>query len=945
MGKKINLVFCNKNNQKPTIMLKKFIYMALMLFPTSIFAQGIITGRIIDPELGTGLAGANIREAGTDNGTITDFEGYFELKVGSDSGKIEITYLGYQTNTIPFNLVNGKFDLGEIELKIQAGNLGEVVITGVIDIAKSRETPVAVSTIKAEAIQEKLGSQEFPEILNTTPSIYATKQGGGFGDSRVTIRGFDTRNSAVMINGIPINDMENGIVYWSNWAGLSDVAAAIQVQRGLGSSKLAVSSVGGTINIITRSSMKEEGGFVSVGVGNDAYLKTIASYSTGLLESGLSLSALFSRTSGDGYVDGTKFEGYNYFLAIGYQFNSKNSLEFTVTGAPQWHHQRSRGIAITDYLKYGNGSEPNIRYNDQWGYKNGEEYSFRRNFYHKPILSLNLESELNEKLTWSNSLYASFGRGGGTGEIGEINGRRQFALPRTSNGLVRVDDIIAYNSGQYVPAFDFTDNGIQDVRQPINGKYINTANYNPNGEETNGITRRASMNSHNWYGLISNLGIELNDFWNLDLGIDLRTYKGYHYRRVNDLLGADAYQQFNNQQIPGNPLFTEEYPADQPWWVFKSIDEEQKIDYYNIGYVNWAGVFGQLEYSNDIVSAFVQGSLSNQGFAREEFFNDLGGKPQKTDYENILGGNIKAGINYNIDENHNVFANAGYYSKQPLFDAVFINFSNTLNPNLENEKVIGAEVGYGYLNNNLVLNLDLYRTSWADRFASVSETFEFTNPADPNDVAEVRGVANLEGIKQVHMGIEFEGKYQMNDRFSIHGMLSIGNWEYKGDIQADYFTDSQDPVVNPFTGEQVDPAILELDGVKVGDAAQFTASIGAEVFIYENLSVDSDFRFADNLYADFEATDITTQGVVELPSYSLVDAGLSYSLEADFLGKGNSIDFRLNVNNVFDTIYISESDTNNFIEAGDPVYEGISATNRVYFGFGRTWNARISYNF
>ena len=63
-----------------------------------------------------------------------------------------------------------------------------------------------------------------------------------------------------MINGVPVNDMENASVYWSNWAGLSDVTSAMQVQRGLGSSKLAIASVGGTINVITKSSdMKEVG--------------------------------------------------------------------------------------------------------------------------------------------------------------------------------------------------------------------------------------------------------------------------------------------------------------------------------------------------------------------------------------------------------------------------------------------------------------------------------------------------------------------------------------------------------------------------------------------------------------------------------------------------------------------------------------------------------------
>ena len=163
--------------------------------------------------------------------------------------------------------------------------MSEVVVKHlVVDIAKDRKTPVAVSTIKAAEIQEKLGTQEFPEILKNTPSVYATKGGGGFGDSRINIRGFAQENIAVMVNGMPINDMENSRVFWSNWAGLSDVTSAMQVQRGLGSSKLAVSSVGGTINVITKSSDMKEGGSISSGFGNANYLKTQASYNSGKLE-------------------------------------------------------------------------------------------------------------------------------------------------------------------------------------------------------------------------------------------------------------------------------------------------------------------------------------------------------------------------------------------------------------------------------------------------------------------------------------------------------------------------------------------------------------------------------------------------------------------------------------------------------------------------------------
>ncbi len=915
--------------------MRQILLFAMFFASVTVFAQGTITGTVVDPELDGPLPGANIVVVGTQQGAMTDFDGKFRVEVESSTGKIRISFVGYEPRTVQFNVLQGEtLDLGEILLNPDANALAEVVVTSIADLAKDRQTPVAVSTIKMEEIQEKLGNQEFPEILSTTPSIYATKQGGGFGDARINIRGFDTQNSAVMINGVPVNDMENGLIFWSNWAGLSDVATAIQVQRGLGSSKLAVSSVGGTINVVTRSAERVEGGFVSVGVGNDSYLKTIASYNTGLMDSGFSATALLSRTSGDGYVDGTEFEGYNYYFGLGFRPNDDHDFQFTVTGAPQWHHQRSFAPSIRDYIRYSDTpGEPDVKYNSDWGYRNGEEFNFRRNFYHKPIISLNWDWDINSVSTLSTSAYASFGRGGGTGEIGEINGQRQFQLPRTADGLVRVDDIIAYNSGQLVP--DFSD----QPRERINGIFLNNSDRNDNELNTNGITRRASINSHNWYGILANLSNELSETLTFDVGIDLRNYKGFHYRRVNDLLGGDAYQQTDDRNNPIDDdsqtnIFTETYDADQPWWVFADIDEEQKIDYYNIGYVNWAGAFGQLEYVGEEVSAFVQGSISNQGFAREELFGVV--PPEKTDFENILGGNIKGGLNWNINENHNIFGNAGYYSKQPLFDAVFINFSNTVNPDLTNETVIGTEIGYGFRSSFLRANVNLYRTSWEDRFESVGATF---NAGEPN---EVRGTANLLGIKQVHTGLEVDAVARFTDQFKLTGMLSIGNWEFDGDVEASFFDNDQAPILDENGNPET--AVLELDGVKVGDAAQFTASLGADYEIISGLDIDATYRYADNLYADFDATDAFGDSdfkALKLPSFGLLDVGAGYKFDFN----DTSLSLRINVNNVTDEIYISEADTNRLAGPGDTTYDGINTSNRVFFGWGRTWNASLRYSF
>lgn len=88
--------------------------------------------------------------------------------------------------------------------------------------------------------------------------------------------------------------------------------------------------------------------------------------------------------------------------------------------------------------------------------------------------------------------------------------------------------IRAYNTGQTV----VDANGAVLTRTMTNGMYVNTGN----GDRTaaNGITRRASMNSHNWYGLVANMSNKLSESLKFDFGVDLRTYEGLHYRRVND---------------------------------------------------------------------------------------------------------------------------------------------------------------------------------------------------------------------------------------------------------------------------------------------------------------------------------------------------------------------------------------------------------------------------
>ncbi|AZI66815.1 TonB-dependent receptor [Kaistella daneshvariae] len=798
-------------------------------------------------------------------------------------------------------------------------DIEQVVLTGVADIAKDRKTPVAVSTIKEAQIIDKLGNQEFPEILNTTPSVYATKGGGGFGDSRINVRGFDQRNTAVMINGVPVNDMEGGAVYWSNWAGLSDVTSAMQVQRGLGSSKLAIASVGGTINVLTRAADKKRQGNVTLGIGNDGYNKQLFSYNTGKSETGWATSFLMSRTAGSMYADGTEFEGYNYYLAVGYQPNAKHDLQFTITGAPQVHNQRSFQSTINDHIKYGGTEEePNRRYNQNWGYLNGEEYSMTRNYYHKPVISLNWDWKITQATTLNSVAYASFGRGGGTGDAGRINGVFYNNLPRTADGLVRFDDIVAWNKGALVPDFG-------------------AVNKTPGmASSSNGIIRRSSINSHNWLGLITSLNHKINDNLTATVGLDGRTYKGIHYRIVTDFLGNNSYTDTSNINNKPN-VITNAFTTNPSWNPFggKTNDIKDQLAYSNDGIVNWLGGFGQLEYTNDALSAFVQGSVSNQAFQRIDYML-YAPENQKSEKVDLVGFNVKGGANYNINENHNVFVNGGYYERQPFFGAVFLNNRNDVNPSLTNEKITSFEVGYGYRSSIFNANLNLYNTSWDDIYRRL------TTRGKLNGV-DVTGVANVLGIKEIHRGIELDFNVKPAQFVTLNGMFSVGDWFFEGSPTASFVEDQTNTVIQEGT--------LALDGLKVGDAAQLTAALGADFKLTDWLNFDAQYRYADKLYSAFEPSSrlvtaskpTPSDPAVELPSYGLVDLGAGARFK---LNDTQSFKLRLNVNNVFDKTYIAESRTNKAADVNPANnWNGINKANEVFFGFGRTWNASVSFLF
>ncbi len=866
--------------------MKQLLLLVFLLGSLTAFSQGTVTGTLQDSDLGGPLSGANILESGTDNGAISDFEGNFTLNVSSDSGMVEITYLGYITKVVSYTLSNGTANLGSISMDVDASTLGEVVIigTGVIDLAEDRRTPVAVSTITAAEIQSKAaGNVEFTEAMKNTPSVYVSNQAGGFGDSRIYIRGFDDVNTAFLLNGQPINSVEDGRMFWSNWSGMADVANAIQIQRGLGSSKLAISSVGGTVNIISKTTDQSQGGFVRFLAGNDSYFKGTASYNTGLNDSGWAFSFLLDHwQSYRKYSVGTQGQGQNYLFSVGYKPNETHAFNLLITGAPQWHDQNFSND-LEDYEKYGE------KYNGNTGFLEGERFTERRNYYHKPVLNLNWDFTINETTDLSTVLYASWGRGGGTGMLGRGSRVRKI------NGEIDFDQIVANNIAD-------SDGGV--------------------GNFSDSRIRRASVNNHNWYGILSNLNFEAGENWAINVGFDGRLYRGDHFRQVNDLLGLSGFIDNFRTDRPDNYQFTTEFEAN-PWKsLFDFADEADRTQFDYSENVNYLGGFAQVEYATDKFSIFAQGALSTQSFQREGRFIGNGDGLGKSEKLNKIGYNVKGGASFNITEGHTIFANAGYFSRQPFLDNIFADMRNSntiIDPEIENEEILGLEAGYRFENSNLRVNVDVYRTEWGNRFIQAGGE-DNSDPENPIFFTE-----RFTDLTQVHQGLEFDFAFKPNyGGWRLRGYGSIGNWKYDGETP---FTRQDDD-----TGDFIiTDGVLDLTGTKVGNAPQTSFGAGLSVNLCEGLTVDGDYNIYANLYGFVDPDDVIEAALIgeryqaeRLPAYTLGDAGLTYK----FTLGDNRFTFRGNVYNVFNEAYINQRDRFGY-----------------FLGVGRTYNASLRLNF
>ncbi len=902
-----------ENYLRQAIQMILFAVFALV-YTADLNAQNTVRGTVVDGQTGEPIVGAAIIQSGTTRGTVSDIDGNFSLNVESLPTDIEASFLGY----ISTKLTATTNDVGKVELQTDSKTLDDVVIKS--SIAVARKTPVALSTISTQHIEEKLGTQEFPEILKSTPGVHANVQGGGYGDSEIYMRGFDNTNVATMINGVPMNDMENGSVYWSNWAGLTDVTANMQTQRGLGASKVSNPSVGGTINIITKGLEAKRGGFLSYAMGTNNMNKVLFTFSTGMTDNGWAITALGGKQWGDGLGQGMEYVGYNYFFSISKLINLNHQISFSIFGAPQEHNQRSSYSALTleqwKYAEkvYGVGD---YKYNATYGYdKYGQRKNSDFNHYHKPQMSLNHTWQMDNGGTLSTAIYASIGRG--YGYSCEANENIDGAKYSDMRGGYQGEILTKFRRED--GTFDY--GAIQDI--------------NENSEHGSAYIMSKSINYHDWYGLLSTYTTRLFDFVDFYGGIDFRWYKGKHTNEICDLYNGKYFIDSTRGSISAA---NNSRAADSEWVNEKlGVGDIVYRDYD--GHVVQEGAFFQGEVSLDALTAFVSGSLSNTSYWRyDRYYYDK--THAKSDVMSYIGGTVKAGANYNLNEQNNVFVNLGFISRAPkLSGGAFMQSttSNVTNPNAQNEKILSCEVGYGFRLPVLDVKLNGYITKWKDKAMT-----KYGNIGD----SQTEFYMNMTGVDALHKGIELEVKAPLAKWVELNGMLSIGDWRWNSNAKGYAYNElgqglDKDGNVTEIKGENHVWSIINLKDVRVGGSAQTTAALGVN-FNIDNFRIGADWTLQARNYSyySFSGSNLSLGKETNIadpwriPHASTIDANASYKFD---FGKVRAT-VSGNVNNLLNYHYITK--------AWNPSVTSDANEDNIYcfFNMGRNCSVRLKLNF
>lgn len=752
--------------------MKKTIFLLLfsICFTSAIYAQllGTIKGKVVDSESKNPLSNVTVKVTGTAIKQLTDVDGNFTLNnVPIGNQLVQISFNGYESQSYPTSITNN-----------QEVDLGTILLFVDLDL---QDNAGLISLSEDELNDDTGGADNISGLLSSSRDVFSRTAAFEFSSSFFRVRGLDSDNGKVLINGIEMNKVYNGRPQWSNWGGLNDVLRNQELSIGLAPSSYAFGGILGSTNINTRASEARSGGRVTYSSSNRSYAnRVMASYASGLLKGGWAYTFSAGRRWGnEGYLDATSYNANSFFVAIEKKLNDNHSINFTGIYASNRRGKSSPNTQEVFDLK-------DRKYNEYWGWQNGKKRNSRIKDIEEPILMLNHYWKINEKTTLNTNIGYQFGKLGnsrldyngtdlvnGFPEGGGANPSPSYYQKLPSFFLRNEPENpgIAYGAQQ-----EFINNGqikwdelyFANISNTLNGGNAIYALYEDRVDDTQ-LTINTIFNT------------EINDNISLDAAINYQSLESENFAQVIDLLGASGYLDvdsfaddlLNNPESVQNDLL---HPN-------RIVGVGDKFKYNYLLFADILSGFAQAQFKYNKIDFFLSGSITNTKYQRDGIFqngsfanNSLGKGEELT----FTGFGAKGGLTYKITGKHLIDINAGYLSRAPSLRNTFSNSRENHDVvgdrnglGITEEKILSADASYILRSPKVTAKLTGYYTAFED---ATEISFFFADGIGGDNTAFVQEV--LQGIDKQHIGGELGVEYQIIPTLKLKGVASVGQYTF-----------------------------------------------------------------------------------------------------------------------------------------------------------------------
>jgi hypothetical protein len=746
-------------------------FLSIILLFLEVNAQSLhsLKGTVLDAETHNPIINVTVTISGTTITQLTDADGNFAFKnIPTGNQLVQITFNGYESQNFPINTNddNQEIDLGTILLFVDLALL---------------DNGGLISLTEDELNDDIGGADNISGLLSSSRDVFLRTAAFEFSPSFFRVRGLDSDNANVLINGIKMNKIYNGRPQWSNWGGLNDVLRNQELTTGLAPSSYTFGGVLGATNINTRASQARAGGRVTYSSTNRSYTnRVIASYASGLTKNDWAYTISLGRRWGnEGYLDATSYNANSFFVSAEKKLNDSHSLNFTGIYAANRRGKSSPNTQEIFDLK-------DIKYNEYWGYQNDKKRNSRIKEIEEPILMLNHYWDVNDKTKLNTNVAYQFGKLGnsrldyngtdlvnGFPEGGGANPSPAYYQKLPSYFLRNnPDDLgIAFGAQQ-----EFINNGqinwdelyFANTSNTLNGGNAIYALYEDRVDDT-----QLTINSI--------LNMELNDHVLFDASLNYKSLKSENFAQVDDLLGANGYLDIDSF---ANDLLNNPDAVQNDLLHPNKIVGEGEIFKYNYNlFANILSGFAQAQFKYNKVDFFLSGSVTNTNYQREGIFqngsfpdNSLG----KGDELTFTGFGAKAGFTYKITGKHIIDINGAYLSRAPSLRNTFSNarenhdiVGDRNGIEITEEKILTADANYVFRSPKVKAKLTGYYTKFED---ATEISFFFADGIGGDNTAFVQEV--LQGIDKLHIGGELGIEYQIIPTVKLKGVASVGQYTY-----------------------------------------------------------------------------------------------------------------------------------------------------------------------